>query len=292
MTPARKSKAEESDHSERNDEREEGASAPTASESSPVAPMTPKNSSTKKRKAKELGAEDDDDIGKELISATEASTPPTKGDDFDDLEWPCDEELCKSADVAEAKSRTESPTKVTIEIEKADTSAPAEATVTKMKATNKKLARGRSKRIRATADAGGRKFTRGKHRGRTFRQVAKEDPSYHLRCEYKGYSNEDLARYRRYFDQHGDSNAARSHLNGHITSANLGNERFTSGRHMGQTFRQVADEDPSYHLRCAETGYRPGGMERYCEYFEQYGDQEAAARGERYAVGLALGINW
>ena len=62
------------------------------------------------------------------------------------------------------------------------------------------------------------------------------------------------------------------------------------GRHMGQTFRQVAREDPSYHLRCAATGYGQGEqiMDRYIQYFEQYGDQYAAARGEMRAINSWL----
>ena len=68
---------------------------------------------------------------------------------------------------------------------------------------------------------------------------------------------------------------------------------FTSGKHCGQTFQQVAREDPSYHLRCRETGYSlrcpdTNCMNKYVRYFRRYGDQLAAVRGERDAIKSAL----
>ena len=60
-----------------------------------------------------------------------------------------------------------------------------------------------------------------------------------------------------------------------------GDERFIFGSKISQTFRQVAREDPSYHLRCYAAGYNPIPiqMDRYCKYFARYGHQHAAARG-------------
>lgn len=71
-----------------------------------------------------------------------------------------------------------------------------------------------------------------------------------------------------------------------------GDERFTFGSKRGLTFRQVAENDPSYHLRCSATGYNPNPdqMYRYREYFDQYGDQYEAAVSEREAIGLAIRI--
>ena len=71
-----------------------------------------------------------------------------------------------------------------------------------------------------------------------------------------------------------------------------GNERFDFGKHRGQTFQQVAREDPSYHRRCQATGYGRDSavMQRYTAYFDRYGDEFAAARGEREAIGYALGM--
>ncbi len=69
-----------------------------------------------------------------------------------------------------------------------------------------------------------------------------------------------------------------------------GDERFIFGSKRGQTFRQVARDDPSYHLRCSATGYKPvpDQMDRYLEYFDRYGNQYAAARNERDAIGFAI----
>ncbi len=75
---------------------------------------------------------------------------------------------------------------------------------------------------------------------------------------------------------------------------NGGKERFTFGSKRGQTFRQVARDDPSYHLRCVETGYIPNldQMDGYREYFSRHRDHNAtlAAWGEREAIGLEIGI--
>jgi hypothetical protein len=134
------------------------------------------------------------------------------------------------------------------------------------------------------ADLGNERFYSGRHRGKTFSWVARNDPSYHLRCEATGFNPEGMERYREYFDQYGIRRPAASRRVG------LGSECFESGGYRGKTFSWVARNDPSYHLRCEATGYNPVGMERYREYFDQYGDPNAAARGERDALGCFLGI--
>ena len=69
-----------------------------------------------------------------------------------------------------------------------------------------------------------------------------------------------------------------------------GGEKFSSGRHKGKTFRYVATEDPSYHLRCEATGYSPGGIDNYRRYFFRYGDHAAAARDENATIAAHLGF--
>ena len=125
------------------------------------------------------------------------------------------------------------------------------------------------------ADLGNERFYSGRHRGKTFSWVARNDPSYHLRCEATGFNPEGMERYREYFGR---------------PRVELGSECFESGGYRGKTFSWVARNDPSYHLRCEATGYNPVGMERYRRYFAQYGDHNTAARGERDALGCILGI--
>ena len=72
--------------------------------------------------------------------------------------------------------------------------------------------------------------------------------------------------------------------------SDIGSEKFSSGKHKGKTFRDVATADPSYHLRCAATGYSPGGIERYRRYFFRYGDHAAAARDENATIAAHLGF--
>ena len=71
-----------------------------------------------------------------------------------------------------------------------------------------------------------------------------------------------------------------------------GDERFIFGSKISQTFRQVAREDPSYHLIRYAAGYNPIPiqMDRYCKYFARYGHQHAAARGFRDAIDLAARV--
>ena len=79
-----------------------------------------------------------------------------------------------------------------------------------------------------------------------------------------------------------------------------GEEQFTFGKHRGQSFRWVASNDPSYHLRCMEKGYRPDKncMNNYEKYFEHHGDRFAAEKGERdaildrcYELGNGIGLH-
>ena len=58
-------------------------------------------------------------------------------------------------------------------------------------------------------------------KGKTFRDVATADPSYHLRCEATGYSPGGIERYRRYFARNGDPFAA------------VREERATIAAHLG-----------------------------------------------------------
>ncbi len=47
--------------------------------------------------------------------------------------------------------------------------------------------------------------------------------------------------------------------------------------------------DPSYHLRCRIIT-NPDQIDRFREYFSRYRDHNAAARSEREAIGLTIGI--
>ena len=124
---------------------------------------------------------------------------------------------------------------------------------------------------------GQERFNFGQHRGETFADIAQADPGYHGRYVHMLNKNGEspnpvLSRYIAWFEKAGHG----------------GNEKFTEGRHRGQTFRQVAREDPSYHLRCEAKGYNPGGMQSYKRYFAQHGDRYAAERGERDAIESAM----
>lgn len=71
-----------------------------------------------------------------------------------------------------------------------------------------------------------------------------------------------------------------------------GDERFIFGSKISQTSRQVAREDPSYHLRCYAAGYNPIPiqMDRNCKYFATYGHQHAAAWSDRDSIELAARV--
>lgn len=139
------------------------------------------------------------------------------------------------------------------------------------------------------------KFSFGKHKGKSFRDIAREDPKYHVR--YMSVLKKNgrnppriLLRYISWRKKAGASGSIPSNRTRRREDGS--NERFTFGSKRGQTFRQVARDDPSYHLRCAETGYNPDPdqMGRYLDYFSRYGDHHAASRGEREAIGFAIGI--
>jgi len=139
------------------------------------------------------------------------------------------------------------------------------------------------------------RFSFGQHKGKTFSDIAQEDPKYHVRymamMRKKGQKPpRTLLRYIAWKKKSGSGGSAPS--NRTRRRENGGNERFTFGSKRGQTFRQVAKNDPSYHLRCSATGYDPDPdqMHRYRVYFGRYGDEYAAARNEREEVGLAIGI--
>ena len=154
------------------------------------------------------------------------------------------------------------------------------------------------RRLRLEAQGENSIFNRGQHRGKTFAEVAKLDPDYHVRymhiLDRKGKQpNTILTRYINWFNNTGGASvwgAQSTYGMKRRAGKGIGNDKFTSGIHKGQTFRQVAREDPSYHLRCQETGFNPGGMDDYRDYFARYGDDYAAARHERDHLGFMLGI--
>ena len=69
------------------------------------------------------------------------------------------------------------------------------------------------------------------------------------------------------------------------------NQRFSMGLHRGQRFRDVAQRDPDYHLRCKHTGQTLNGELRdYEEYFDQYGNQMAVQSAQRDTLAFSIGI--
>eukprot|EP00578_Thalassiosira_sp_NH16_P019698 CAMPEP_0181092702 /NCGR_PEP_ID=MMETSP1071-20121207/9055_1 /TAXON_ID=35127 /ORGANISM="Thalassiosira sp., Strain NH16" /LENGTH=271 /DNA_ID=CAMNT_0023174891 /DNA_START=77 /DNA_END=892 /DNA_ORIENTATION=- len=72
------------------------------------------------------------------------------------------------------------------------------------------LASRSSTRGRPSQHDGNNKFNFGKHRGKTFREVAREDPSYHRRCAAMGYcpDGDVMETYCQYFNMHGNHFAA------------------------------------------------------------------------------------
>jgi uncharacterized protein (DUF3820 family) len=141
-----------------------------------------------------------------------------------------------------------------------------------------------------------KRFTYGKHEGRTFKEIAENDPSYHTRYIHMLRKKNEvptgqLARYVEWFNKakksgfiHVDErwNAARDlrHVNG--------SERFTFGMHRGETFRDVAERDPSYH---PAMGNSHEVMDRYIQYFNAYGDHAAAHEGEMDTLAFHAGIS-
>lgn len=155
---------------------------------------------------------------------------------------------------------------------------------------------------RQEIEAEGReKFGFGKHNGKTFIEISEEDPGYHGRymtmLRKRGEEpNPILSRYIDWFKRAGKRAAptgrqARSRRVNINSSWHDDNQRFNCGMHSGQTFRQVAIEDPSCHLSCRATGFGQNeAMGRYVENFDQHGDHNAAARDERDELGSLIGI--
>ena len=148
-------------------------------------------------------------------------------------------------------------------------------------------------------------FNFGRHKGQTFAYIAEKDPTYHIRYMRALEQNGDipppvLRKYITWFEKSGvvESGGGGGGGGGSASSyrsrmrESAGDETFNFGRKRGQTFSQVARNDPSYHLRCSAIGYNPDPdqMARYREYFDRFGDQYAAARSERDAIGFAIGI--
>jgi len=76
------------------------------------------------------------------------------------------------------------------------------------------------------------------------------------------------------------------------SSRNAANEVFHFGQHRGQTFWQVAEEDPSYHLRYKDMDDSPNDvLDRYIEWFNQYAPTRFEAhQAHRDIFGMYLGI--
>ena len=156
------------------------------------------------------------------------------------------------------------------------------------------------RRLKIEAQGTKETFHFGQHRGKTFVEIAQDDPGYHERYMYilrkKGMKPKPvLTRYINWFNKSGraavSSRGVQSaYSRSRQAKSSEGESRFTFGAHKGQTFRQVAREDPSYHLRCQETGYCPDGMSDYTEYFSRNGDHNAAAWDEREILGGMLGM--
>jgi hypothetical protein len=142
-------------------------------------------------------------------------------------------------------------------------------------------------------------FTYGQHKGQTFADIARCDPEYHIRymrmLKRKGESpNEKLVAYINWFKSTRRPSAVHSGTltrTSNVSISYSGNERFTFGQHCGRTFREVADEDPSYHLRYRAVNQRPNTvLDRYIRYFDRYGDPYAAHQGELDALAYHAGI--
>uniref|UniRef100_A0A7S3LHI5 Uncharacterized protein n=1 Tax=Amphora coffeiformis TaxID=265554 RepID=A0A7S3LHI5_9STRA len=114
-------------------------------------------------------------------------------------------------------------------------------------------------------------FPFGQHRGETFHKIATTDPFYHVRYKHmQPGPNRTLDRYIRYFR---DFKANASLPNGHgfvNDDVDLGEETFEFGQHVGQTWRQVAQTDPTYHIRFQRKSRMPPGViVRYAKWFRE-----------------------
>jgi len=138
-------------------------------------------------------------------------------------------------------------------------------------------------------------FNFGRHKGKTFQQIAQDEPNYHEKYMYMLAKNREepnpvLSRYIAWFEKknrHASATVQCSSETRIISQADdSGEDIFTFGKHKGQSFSWVASNDPSYHLRCKAKGYCPDKdcMNNYEEYFEHHGDRFAAEKGERDAI--------
>ena len=122
---------------------------------------------------------------------------------------------------------------------------------------------------------GNETFTFGQFRGQKFSEVATSDPEYHvrymnaLRCKHET-PNPVLQRYKDWFEKWGPegtgcakrakSRTTPSARTPTADAAAMGREVLTFGQNCGQTFAQVAKEDPSYHLRFKDMDNRPNDV--------------------------------
>lgn len=134
------------------------------------------------------------------------------------------------------------------------------------------------------------RFTYGVHKGQTFKEIAENDPSYHTRCIHMLRKEEPTGQLARYIEWFEKAKKSGSILGDKRHNVN-GSERFTFGMHRGETFRDVAENDPSYHLRFTAVNNSPNEvMVRYIQYFNVHGDHEAAHQGEMDTLAYHAGI--
>ena len=158
-------------------------------------------------------------------------------------------------------------------------------------------------------------FTFGQHSGETFAEVAENDSEYHKR--YMRALNakaetppEVLTRYMEYLKLSKKSRRAvggkkkkqpvssstpprKKRSTTRRTGSNAAaNEVFPFGQHRGQTFWQVAEEDPSYHLRYKDMDDSPNPvLDRYIEWFVRYAPTRFVAhQAHRDDFAAAIGI--
>lgn len=152
-------------------------------------------------------------------------------------------------------------------------------------------------------EEGCERFTFGSHKGKTFLNVANADPKYHTRYVYMLKKDDlepsgQLARYIDWFKKAkklkiilGDDRWCGGTEEHHDTEQVEGTERFDFGLHKGQTFSQVTENDPSYHLRFrAVNPSLNDTMKRYIQYFNAHGDHRAAHEGEMDCLAQHAGI--
>ena len=108
-------------------------------------------------------------------------------------------------------------------------------------------------------------FSFGQYQGKTFREIATKDPFYHVRYKHmQPGPNPTLDWYIRYFRDVKANNTQ-------PTDSDMGSETFDFGQHFGQTWRQVAQMDPTYHIRFKRKRPAPHGvMDRYAKWFREH----------------------